>query len=98
MIERIGESTGALTGGKLSGARPKGREEGFGQVLNDFLKDTNQIQLKADEAAVKLASGEPVSLQEVMIDQKEAQLSLQLFLQIRNKLVQAYKEIMRLPM
>ena len=97
MVERIGRvSVEHLT--DEAGIQKPGQGPGFGKVLSEYLRETNEAQLKADESVARMAGGEPVNLHEVMINQKEAQLSLQLLLQIRNKVVQAYKDIMRLPM
>jgi flagellar hook-basal body complex protein FliE len=97
MVERIGRVSGGALGEEHAVQKP-GQGPGFGKVLTDYLRESNEAQLKADESVTRMAAGEQVNLHEVMIHQKEAQISLQLLLQIRNKLVQAYKDIMRLPL
>ena len=97
MVERIGRvSVEQLADG--TGVQKPGQGPGFGKVLSEYLRETNEMQLKADESVTRMAAGESVNLHEVMINQKEAQLSLQLLLQIRNKVVEEYKEIMRISM
>ncbi len=47
-------------------------------------------------ATVQLAAGEPVQLHDEMIAQDQAALGFQLAVQVRNKLVEAYQDVMRM--
>ena len=62
------------------------------------ISDTlNEQRLKADDAAQKFALGDDsVNLSDVMIERQKASLSLQATVQVRNKLVSAYHEIMNM--
>jgi flagellar hook-basal body complex protein FliE len=71
--------------------------ESFGDLLARALDDLNGAQQAADAGAVQLAAGAPVDLHQVMIGMEHANLSLGLALQVRNKLVEAYQEISRMP-
>ena len=53
-------------------------------------------QQAADDGAAKLAAGESVDLHQVMINMESANLSFGLALQVRNKLLDAYQEVMRM--
>ena len=69
---------------------------GFGSVMNDLIGQVNQSQAKADQMVESLALGEPVEVHQVMIALNEASSALNLTLQVRNKALEAYQEVMRL--
>ena len=75
---------------------PSGSAVSFKALLSDALSQVNNIQQQADASAVKLAAGEPVAVDEVMLAMQKADLALQLTQQIRNKLVEAYQEVSRM--
>ena len=68
----------------------------FGQILQQKLQEVNQLQLKSDELTQQFFAGEDVELHDVMLAAEQANLALQLTVQIRNKLVEAYQEISRM--
>ncbi len=67
----------------------------FQDVLSDFVKQVDQSQVQYDNAIGAVERGETDNLHRVMLAQNEAQLSLKLAVEVRNKLVEAYKETMR---
>ena len=67
----------------------------FQDVLTDFVKQVDQSQTQYDAAIGAVERGETDNLHRVMLAQNEAQLSLKLAVEVRNKLVEAYKEAMR---
>ncbi len=67
----------------------------FQDVLNDFVKQVDTTQHEYDNAIGAVERGETDNLHRVMLAQNEAQLSLKLAVEVRNKLVEAYKETMR---
>lgn len=69
----------------------------FGDFLRLALAKVEQSQTDASRAAQQLATGEIKDVAEVMIASEKASLSLQLTIQVRNKLLEAYQEIMRMP-
>ncbi|MBI3974309.1 MAG: flagellar hook-basal body complex protein FliE [Chloroflexi bacterium] len=79
-----------------SGSAAKGVMESFGAVLAQAMQDVNQLYQAADLDASRLAAGEPVDLHQVMVGMEKANLSFSLALQVRNKLLEAYQEIMRM--
>jgi flagellar hook-basal body complex protein FliE len=70
--------------------------DGFGSVMNDLLGQVNKSQAKADHMVEALALGEPVEVHQVMLALNEASNALNLTLQVRNKALEAYQEVMRL--
>jgi flagellar hook-basal body complex protein FliE len=71
--------------------------ENFSNLLSKAIDSVNDLQLEAAEAQKALLAGEPVELHEVMIKAEEAGLATELLLEVRNRLVTAYEELMRMP-
>ena len=70
--------------------------EDFSTLVKDSIASINRQQVAADQAAADLASGKNTNIHEVMIKMEEAEISLRLMVQMRNKVVEAYQEIMRM--
>jgi flagellar hook-basal body complex protein FliE len=68
----------------------------FGEFLADALDETNKLQHEASTASSNLATGQVEDVSEVVIAAKKATVALQLTMQVRNKIVEAYQEIMRM--
>jgi flagellar hook-basal body complex protein FliE len=68
----------------------------FGDALMKSISAVNKAQVGADSAAEQIAAGETKNLHEAMIKLEEADISLRLMVQVRNKAVEAYQEIMRM--
>ncbi|CCO09161.1 flagellar hook-basal body complex protein FliE [Desulforamulus hydrothermalis] len=71
-------------------------KESFAGVLNKAVDKLNQAELKADEAVQKFLVGEIQDLHQVTIAMQEAKLTMQLAVEVRNKIVEAYQEISRM--
>ena len=70
----------------------------FGQALKTAIDQVNQAQASAQEMSQEFAAGNSnVNLQDVMINLQKANLSFQQMVQVRNKLVTAYQNIMNMP-
>ncbi len=77
------------------------RKDGAGQksfidTLKESIDKVNEIQKTADGAVEDLAVGNTQNIHSTMIAMEKADLSFQLMMQVRNKLVSAYEEIMRM--
>ncbi len=68
----------------------------FGDSLKQAVGALGELGAKADASSVQLATGQPVDVHEVMLNMEQASLGFSLALQVRNKLVDAYQEIMRM--
>jgi flagellar hook-basal body complex protein FliE len=68
----------------------------FGGILGNYLGEVNTLQHDADSQIQKLIAGETDDLHEVTLAMDEAETSFQLMMEIRNKLVDSYREIMRM--
>ncbi|SCZ77807.1 flagellar hook-basal body complex protein FliE [Acidaminobacter hydrogenoformans] len=66
----------------------------FGEMLSSQLEKVAESQGKADLMTQQLVSGGSVELHEVLIATQEAKLMLEMTMQVRNKVVEAYKEMM----
>lgn len=71
---------------------------GFAQLIERQLGHLEASASAAESAMRDLAAGKPVELHEVMISLEKARLSVQTFVQVRNKLVESYQDLMRMQM
>ena len=86
----------AQSGSRIAQA-PAGKPAGveFTSILQRSINAVNNEQLKAQSLAQAFEAGDPkVELAEVMVQMQKANLSFQAMTQVRNKLLQAYQEIM----
>lgn len=77
--------------GKLA---PQEKGDNFEALLKDAVNKVNTVQNEAEKAIQELSSGGDVT--SAVIAMEKADLSFQVMLQVRNKLINAYEEIMRL--
>lgn len=68
----------------------------FGEFLNDYMESVNQDQKMSANAATDLASGKTKNIHETMIISEKADLSFRMMVQVRNKVLEAYQEVMRM--
>jgi flagellar hook-basal body complex protein FliE len=68
----------------------------FQNLLGNFMGDVNAQQLAANDAVTGLMSGKNVSLHQAMISMEEASVSFQMMVEVRNKLLDSYQELMRM--
>lgn len=80
--------------GKQKHVQSRGTD--FATFLKSSLSEVNKLQLQADQAVQQLASGNKENIHETMIAIEKASISFQLMMQARNKILDAYQEIMRM--
>ncbi|BBO18126.1 flagellar hook-basal body complex protein FliE [Candidatus Brocadia pituitae] len=68
----------------------------FKKTLSGFLDEVNDLQLKANESIENLATEKVKNVHEVMIAMAKAEVSFKFMMEARNKLVETYKEVMRM--
>jgi len=68
----------------------------FSNLLGQFVGEVNSKQTAANDAVTGLLSGGNVSLHQAMIAMEEANVSFQLMIEVRNKLLDSYQELMRM--
>jgi flagellar hook-basal body complex protein FliE len=76
----------------------KNNDNKFGNIMTEFIGDVNKSQNDADKMTRDYVKGENnIQVQDVMIAAEKAKTSLQLLMEIRNKTVDMYKELTRIP-
>ena len=88
--ENIKDKLGGQIGADTTGV-------GFAQRLQDSLNSVAQAQTKAAQSVVDYETGKYDDLTKVMVDQQISSLGFQMTLNVRNKALSAYKEIMNMP-
>jgi flagellar hook-basal body complex protein FliE len=95
-ILSIADSIGSITN-KETNQVNKNDDKSFDNMLKDAISEVNSSQVAGYNAMEGLATGNVKNLQEAVQKIEEAELSLKLALEVKNKAVNAYKEIMRMP-
>ncbi|NLI88841.1 MAG: flagellar hook-basal body complex protein FliE [Epulopiscium sp.] len=72
--------------------------EQFYKAAINLIEDTNKLEQEADQKTLEFAMGKTINIEEVLIAQEKANILLQFTIQVRNKAVESYKEIMRMPL
>ena len=82
------------SGGKSGSVRGDG--DSFGTLLRSKIDEINQLKLEADDAVAKVELSDSGSIHEAMIALEKADISFKTMLQVRNKILEAYQEVMRM--
>ena len=85
-LEGIQEAQGAA-------ANPSGK---FDSILGNLVQEVNAKQVESSTTVREMMSGGDVSLHQAMIAMQEASVSFQLMVEVRNKLLESYQELMRM--
>ena len=80
----------------LDSLKPVESTNSFGNVLGQFVEDVNTKQAVAGDNVNQMLSGQNVSLHQAMVSMEEASVSFQLMVEVRNKLLDSYQELMRM--
>ena len=96
--------TGAIEGAFGAPELPKPKalvqpqqSDPLGNMFSGMLDSVNELQQNAGALEASLYSNEPVELHRVMIAAEEAGVATDLLLQVRNRLIEGYQELMRMP-
>ena len=92
-IAGISASAGAAAGGAASVGGAGGA---FQSVFSEAVKKVESFQTNADASVDRFLSGDGEEIHKVALAAEQADISFQLFLQARNKIVSAYQEVMRM--
>jgi flagellar hook-basal body complex protein FliE len=94
-VQGIGQqlSTSDLLQGKSKTAKTEGKD--FGDVLKETLNEVNELQKEGQKAMSDIATGQVKDLHQAAIAIDKAELSMKMMLEVRNKAINAYKEILR---
>ena len=84
------------SGGSAAAGAAVAPDKTFGKMLMDALNDVNDLQQKASHTSVDLATGKIEDISQVVIAAEKAAVALQLTIQVRNKMLESYQEMMRM--
>lgn len=85
-----------LTNNSVSSKVSNTNSKSFQSMLNEALTDVNDQQLKGYDAMEQIATGKVTNLQEAVQRMEEAELSMKLALEVKNKAINAYREVMKM--
>ena len=69
----------------------------FGKILTDSLDQVSQLQHESNESIQGLVTGEHTNIHQTMIAAEKSSVAFELLMQVRNKAIDAYEKIMRMP-
>ncbi len=93
-VSKVGQVQHVTGGGAAN--RSGGAKGSFGGLVKQFVEQTNSDQVASDLAVKDLVAGKTDNVQQVVMAVANAEMSFQLFMEIRNKLIDSYNELMRM--
>ncbi len=93
-INKIVPSTNSSPLGSVVG--DNNTEKSFAATLKDAVTSVNTAQKESDVKMQELATGKSQNIHETMIAAEKADIALRLMVQVRNKMIEAYQEMMRM--
>ena len=69
----------------------------FAETLNEAVNHVNELQKVSNKKMEELATGQAKSIPDVMVAAEKADIALKLMVSVRNKMIEAYQEIMKMP-
>lgn len=78
--------------------QPEATTGKFKDLLKNFVGSVNDLQQKASATEQSFLNGDIADVHEVMIATEEASVAFELLMEVRNKLLESYQQIMRMPM
>ena len=67
----------------------------FNDTLKSYINEANDLQIKADRDIQRMIAGEEIDAHEVMTAVEKANMSFEMVMEIRNKMLEAYREVMK---
>lgn len=74
----------------------KTQSKTFFDTLKDKIDEVNEMQVNAENSTESLVKGEDVDVHQVMLTTEEAKMSLEMAIQVRNKIIDAYQELTKM--
>ena len=94
-IKRIG-SFGSRYSLELPKTVQQDKTKDFKEYLQTFIREVDQLQKEADITSSELATGELKNIHQAMITMEKADISFRLMVEVRNKIIKAYEEIIKM--
>jgi flagellar hook-basal body complex protein FliE len=95
-ISNISSQSPISPGDQITAGGAKSSGDGFGSLIKDAVESIDTTQKSAEQEISKAVTGESPDIHKTIIALQTADLKFQLGLQVRNKLIGAYDEIMRM--
>lgn len=95
-IESISGALSALTGGTAAASATTTTGSSFADMLTQALEDVQETEAQDQAGTLSLLSGEDEGIHTTLIESQKAELALNLAIQVRNKVIDAYNEVMRM--
>lgn len=92
-LEKLGSAADSLSIQPSSGTKSSGD---FGNVLGQMVQEVQAKQAQANTAMTGVLAGDGVPLHEAVLASEEASVAFQLMVEVRNKLLESYQELMRM--
>jgi flagellar hook-basal body complex protein FliE len=94
-MDNDGNKVGGLNG--LTGSQTTQGPSGFGDLVRQTVNKVNENQMHASKIATSYERGEGVPLTDVVLSMQKSSLSFEATLQVRNKVLKAYEDILNMP-
>lgn len=91
-LPAIGTSPSSNPASKSSGSSDSGDQN----VFVDLLSQVNRDQVQSEQAIQGLVTGENQDVQQVVMEVVKAEMSFQVFMEVRNQIVESYNDLMRM--
>ena len=98
LLER-GQTLSEIRNSKAAIPKPSAKETGgksFADTLKHAVQSVNTMQKESDVKMQELATGKTKDVAEVMLTAEKADIALKLMVQVRNKIIEAYQEVMKM--
>ena len=92
----IGVGSSSSNSNSISSGSVSGTQKSFAETLNEAISNVNELQKASDKGMQNLATGRTDNVAEVMIAAEKADIALKLMIQVRNKIIDAYQDIMKM--
>lgn len=91
----IGRTNELKAAGLTSGASQVGGADPFGNMMKKFVNDVDSKMKVSSQESTKVMTGESTNLHQAMIAGQESSVAFTMMVELRNKLVESYQELMR---
>ena len=85
-----------ILGTQSQNSKVQENEGAFGKILTGKIEEINKLKSDADDAITKVEFSDSGSIHEAIIAMEKASISFKTMLQVRNKMLEAYQEVMRM--
>jgi len=91
-----GDLLSSMSDAPGKGTAAREGENSFGTLLRNQIEEVNRLKLDADDAIAKVELSDSGSIHEAMIALEKADISFRAMMQVRNRMLEAYQEVMRM--